>query len=273
MLVRSECTGTESVRGYIARPKGRTNGSLPIVINFHAAGVKGDWCRSKSSIALDLAKRGNGAIAFDMNAHGMLNEQPEAYYEALEEGLLKDYYQKGVDDLENNYFKGMYLRLLRAIDYVTGDSLWDGKRILTIGESQGGGQALAAAGLDERVSAVVAIVPAMCDWGAAIPDTESGWPQPMTMTGDETGKTRTLPYLDVAQLLSRSDAELFVEIGLIDRICPPTSIFAAINGNNGPKNILSVPYRTHHLEQPAYQKLWEEQVYKPREQFIDDYLR
>ncbi|NEW85536.1 MAG: acetylxylan esterase [Mariniphaga sp.] len=35
--------------------------------------------------------------------------------------------------------------------------------MIVIGESQGGGQTLIAAGLDNRVSKVVATVPAMCD--------------------------------------------------------------------------------------------------------------
>ncbi len=72
---------------------------------------------------------------------------------------------------------------MRTIDFLTKQPEWDGKRILVIGESQGGGQALAAAGLDKRVSAVVATVPAMCDWLGPLANHEGGWPQPLKADG------------------------------------------------------------------------------------------
>lgn len=267
-----DCPTTAPVRGYLARPAAAEKGTLPIVINFHAAGVKGDWCKSKPETALVFAAKGDGAISLDMNAHGMLNGQPESYYEQLDSGSLKDYFEKGADNRDSIYFRGMYLRLLRAIEYLTQDPLWDGRRILVIGESQGGGQALAAAGLDQRVSAVVAIVPAMCDWGAEDAGRSAGWPQPMSLKGDDSDKRSTLPYFDVAELLSRSDATLCVEIGLIDPVCPPSAIFAAINEAKGEKIILTAPYRAHHQEQPCYQKEWEADVYSPRIRFIEEYL-
>jgi len=40
------CTGPKPARGYFAKPVSAKPKSLPIVIFFHAAGVKGDWCRS-----------------------------------------------------------------------------------------------------------------------------------------------------------------------------------------------------------------------------------
>jgi len=102
----------------------------------------------------------------DLNAHGMLNGQPDAYYKNLDSGELKQYSHIGLETKSDIYFRGMYLRLLRTIDYLTSLPEWDGERILLIGESQGGGQALAGAGLDKRVKAVVVTVPAMCDWAA-----------------------------------------------------------------------------------------------------------
>ena len=116
---------------------------------------------------MNYAKKGKGALCFDLNAHGMLNGQPDEYYNNLDAGELKNYYVSGLESREDFYFRGMYLRLIRTIEFLTRQPEWDGKRILVIGESQGGGQALAAAGLDSRVSAVVATVPAMCDWGCA----------------------------------------------------------------------------------------------------------
>ena len=166
--VEINCTGPKPARGYFAKPTHAGVRSLPIVLMVHAAGVKGNWCRSEVANALNYAKKGKGALCFDLNAHGMLNGQPEEYYSNLETGELKDYYIRGLENREEFYFRGMYLRLIRTIEFLTRQPEWDGKRIIVIGESQGGGQALAAAGLDHRVSAVVATVPAMCDFGGTL---------------------------------------------------------------------------------------------------------
>jgi len=261
------------VRGYLAKPESARPKSLPIVLYVRAAGVKGAWCRSEPENALRYAKMGNGALCFDMNAHGMLNRQSEAYYVDLENGELKDYFYHGMESRSEFYFGGMYLRLLRALDYLTSLPEWDGRRILVIGESQGGGQALAAAGLDKRVTAVVATVPAMCDWGGALSGFRGGWPQPFEKGGDREKQLSTLPYFDNAHLLKGSKATILVEIGLIDNTCPSTSIYAAINQARGKKIILAVPYRPHQAPSNYLTEIWNTTVYKQKEDFITDYLK
>ena len=83
------------MRGYFAKPKSAVPKSLPIVLFVHAAGVKGSWCLAQPETAVNYAKMGNGALAFDLNAHGMLNGQPQEYYDDLEAGELKGYYLSG----------------------------------------------------------------------------------------------------------------------------------------------------------------------------------
>ncbi|MBK7713107.1 MAG: alpha/beta fold hydrolase [Bacteroidales bacterium] len=269
--IEINCTGPRPARGYFAKPAIAAPKSLPIVLLVHAAGVKGSWCRSEPGNALKYAKM--GALCFDLNAHGMLNGQPDSYYEDLESGELKLYFLQGLTNRDDFYFRGMYLRLMRTIDFLTKQPEWDGKRILVIGESQGGGQALAAAGLDKRVSAVVAIVPAMCDWLGPLTDHEGGWPQPLKSDLPREEILRTIPYFDAAYILKRSKATLFVEIGLIDITCPAVSVYAAVNRAKGKKLIYAVPYRAHHQPQNYMEKTWQETVYKPRETFIREYLK
>lgn len=267
------CTGPKPARGYFAMPVKAAPGSLPIVVLVHAAGVKGDWCKSKPQEALKYAKMGKGALVFDLNAHGMLNGQPDEYYNQLEAGELKDYYFQGLGNKEDFYFRGMYLRLMRTLDFITTLPEWDGKRIIVIGESQGGGQALAAAGLDERVSAVVATVPAMCDWGGTIASRKGGWPQPFAHPGDQKKMKNTLPYFDAAHLIRNSKATFVVEIGLIDDTCPPTSIYAAINQVKGKAIIYPVPYREHAWPSAADRPHWDKNVFGPKNAFIESYLK
>ncbi len=272
--VEINCPGPKPARGYYARPEGAAPGSLPAVLLVHAAGVKGSWCRSEVENAMRYAAR--GAICFDLNAHGMLNSQPDDYYDQLEKGELKGYWNQGVGKRDDFYFRGMYLRLLRGIEFLALQPEWDGKRLIVIGESQGGGQALAAAGLDKRVSHVVALVPAMCDWYGSASDRRGGWPQPVESNRETSDDLKSsIPYFDAANLLRNSKAEIFVEIGFIDITCPPASVYAAINMSKGRKTIMGVPYRAHH--QPAagtdLDRAWQEAYYKPREEFISNFLK
>jgi len=267
------CIGPKPARGYFAKPELAKPKSLPIVLLVHAAGVKGFWCRSEPVNALRYAKMGKGTLCFDLNAHGMLNGQPEEYYVNLENGELKNYYHKGLENIKDFYFRGMYDRLIRTLDFLTSQPEWDGKRIIVIGESQGGGQALAAAGLDKRVTVAVATVPAMCDWGGTLVNRKGGWPQPFEVKGDKDKMISTLPYFDAAHLLMNSKATILVEIGLIDNTCPSTSVYAAVNEAKGRKIIYAVPYRPHQAPSNYLKKVWENDVYKPREAFISDFLK
>ena len=271
--IEINCTSPKPARGYFAKPLEAKPKSLPIVLFVRAAGIKGDWCQSKSKEALNYAKMGNGALAFDLNAHGMLNGQAQEYYDELEKGELKNYWEIGIESRNDYYFKGMYLRLIRTLDFLTSQPEWDGKRILVIGESQGGGQSLAAAGLDERVSAVVATVPAMCDFGGELVGRIGGWPQPFKYKGDKYKMMRTIPYFDTAHLLKNSKTTIVTEIGFIDVTCPSVSIYAAINQSKGEKIVFGVTYRGHQLDQKEFRKIWEETVYKPKIKFIEEFLK
>ena len=163
---------------------------------------------------------------------------------------------------------------MRTLDFLTSQPEWDGKRILVIGESQGGGQSLAAAGLDHRVTAVVATVPAMCDWGGTLAGHKGGWPDPFATTQyNRQTLLSVLPYFDVAHILKGSKATLVVEMGLIDTTCPAAGIFAAVNQANGKKVLFTDTYRGHHVSQPAYQEVWEKTVNEPKNAFINNYLK
>jgi cephalosporin-C deacetylase-like acetyl esterase len=269
--IEINCFGPKPARGYYAKPENAARKSLPAVLFVHAAGVKGSWCRSEPGNAMKYAKM--GAICLDLNAHGMLNGQPEQYYSQLEEGELKNYFMQGIESREDYYFHGMYLRLLRAIDFLARQPEWDGKRILVTGESQGGGQSLVAAGLDRRVSAVVALVPAMCDWFGPVAERKGGWPQPYESGSSKEKMKKSLPYYDAANILKGCKATIFTEIGLIDQTCPATSVYSAVNQAKGKKIIYAVPYRPHQQPQKPLLTRWQETVYKPREAFIRDYLK
>lgn len=262
------------VRGYVAYPKNADLKTLPIVIFAHAAGVKGGWCQCNVETAVRNAARGKGTISLDVNAHGMLNGQPQKYYDLLEEKELKGYSSWDFIGHEDFYFRLMYLRLVRALDYAASLPMWDGKRVFVYGESQGGAQAAALAGIDSRVTAVNLRVPAFIDVAGLYQNRKGSWPG--KYSADPERYSKILPYYDGALLLSMSKAKLFVEAGMVDYTCPPGCVAAGFsNAGSEDKTIVFFPYRPHHEHKmPAsVRQRWMEEVKAPREKFRDDYLQ
>jgi cephalosporin-C deacetylase len=241
------CPQTKAVQGYYARPQGAAAGKCPAILYLRAAGVAGDWCRASVQNAVWLAEQ-YGAIVLDINAHGMLNGQPQEYYRNLEQGELRSYWTQGIEDKDTWYFAGMYVRVLRSIEFLAAQGPWDGRHLITIGESQGGGQALAAAGLDKRVSAVTALVPALCDLTGPVVGRQGGWPMPVNGDIHSEHAKRiidTVRYCDNVNLAKRSRAETLVFVGLIDTTCPSPGIIAAYNNLPGSKRLVIYPHKPH----------------------------
>jgi cephalosporin-C deacetylase len=254
--VELPCPQGNPVRGYLAQPKDISLHGAPAILYVRAAGVSGDWCKASPRNAVWLARQYH-ALVLDINAHGMLNGQPPEYYSKLEQGELRSYWAQGNDDRDAFYFVDMYVRLLRAIEFITTRDSWDGRHLVTVGESQGGGQALAAAGLDKRVSAAVALVPAMCDFTGPVVNRAGGWPQPVGRDVESPNAKKVIEavrYCDNVHLAKRSKAETLIFVGLIDTTCPAPGVIATYNNLSGDKRIVLYPHKTHNGLPP--EDLW-----------------
>jgi cephalosporin-C deacetylase-like acetyl esterase len=229
-----DCLGAP-VSGYYGRPKNAAPKSCPAILFVHGAGVSGS-----SLGGTYWAEREGGMIAMDINAHGIPNGKPADFYKQLNEGALKDYRYVGRSDRETNYFKGMFLRLVRAIDFLTAQPEWDGKTVIVYGSSQGGFQAFAAGALDERVTFICAGVPAGCDHTGISVNRINGWPKLVSITGGKPNEAelQTARYFDNVNFAQRCHAKgAAVTVGFIDTTCPPTSVYAAFNALTIPKKI------------------------------------
>ena len=223
------CLDFRPVRGYLAMPRKAKRRSLPIAIYAHSAGkLTSPYTRATVKKAVSLAKSGNGAIGLDINAHGMLNGQDEAYYAAMEEEL-HGYSGRTVTDHESFYFRGMFLRLVRALDYLCTRKEWDRKHVLVTGGSQGGAQSAALAGLDPRVTTVVVDVPAMWDSGGILKGRTSCWTKPLERDGIDSPAATIMPYYDACNFMRYFKGDLVVNVGLIDLTCPPASVWSVYN--------------------------------------------
>jgi len=240
--VQVPCVGPRPVSGYFARPAGAKPKSLPAILTVHGAGVGG------SSLGGPVGNAKRPALAMDINAHGIPNGRPREFYADLGKGELNAYWLQGREDREKCYFLGMFLRLIRAIDFLTAQPEWDGKIVIVRGSSQGGGQSLAAAGLDPRVTFIAANVPAICDHSGRAAGRIAGWPKLVPV--DDAGKPdpkilQVARYFDCMNLVTRAKAQAIVTVGFIDGTCPATSVYATYNNYAGPKQMIHCPLMGH----------------------------
>jgi cephalosporin-C deacetylase-like acetyl esterase len=240
--VQVQCAGGAPVSGYFARPKDAAAKSLPIVLWVHGAGVR--------SSNLGSAVKGSqaGMLSMDINAHGLPNGKPVKFYIAQSAGPLENYRHAGRESRETVYFRGMYLRLVRAIDFLTSQPQWDGKTVAVVGHSQGGGQALVAGGIDDRVTFIATGVPAICDHSGRVAGRINGWPK-IVPTGTDGKPDATIlqatRYVDAVNFASRCKADAIMSVGFIDRTCPPSSCYAAYNSLKGDRTIINEPLMGH----------------------------
>ncbi|MBI5385728.1 MAG: acetylxylan esterase [Verrucomicrobia bacterium] len=240
------------VSGYFAKPVGAKPKSLPIMLTVHGAGVRS----SSLGGAAGWAKQ--GFLALDINAHGIPNGQPDSFYSGLANGELKDYRARGRESRETVYFLGMFLRLVRAMDFLTAQPEWDGRTLVVHGSSQGGAQSIVAAGLDPRVTFFAAGVPAMCDHTGAAASRISGWPKLVPAGADgkpDATVQEAARYYDAMNFATRTKAAGILTVGFIDTTCPPTSVYAAYNALTGAKEIFNDPPSTHAVSAKASQAM------------------
>jgi cephalosporin-C deacetylase len=248
--VQIPCLGPRTVSGYFARPSGPSPKSLPAILCVHGAGVGG----SSLNGPLSLARRYR-ALVMDINAHGIPNGKPDSFYKDLAAGELKDYRTAGREDRQQCYFLGMFLRLMRALDFLTAQPEWDGKLLIVRGSSQGGGQAIAAAGLDARVTFIAAGVPAICDHSGRAIGRIKGWPK-LVPDVNGTPDPRILQvarYFDGLNFAQRTRAEAIFSVGFIDTVCPPTCVYATYNCLPSKKQIVNEP-RMGHAVSPKFEE-------------------
>lgn len=221
------------VSGYFARPVGAKPRSLPAILTVHGAGVR------SAGLSGAVGWAAEGALALDINAHGLPNGRDAAFYTALADGDLKNYRRAGRESRDTIYFLGMFLRLIRAIDFLTAQPEWDGRTVVVSGSSQGGAQALAAAGLDPRVTFFAAGVAAMCDHTGPVAGRVAGWPK-FIETAEKTpppAVVAAVRYYDGVNFAARTKAPGIFTVGFSDTTCPPTSVYAAYNALGAPKEI------------------------------------
>ena len=158
---------------------------------------------------------------------------------------------RGITTPEEYYYTRMFTDAALAVDTAR-ELAGPSAAIAVSGGSQGGALALAAAALrPDAVAVCHADVPFLCDIQRAIklaphpPYTEI--PEFLAENVALAGRALdTLRYVDCALLARRITAATLVSVGLMDDICPPSTVYAAYNELTvADKEIAVYPYSGH----------------------------
>jgi cephalosporin-C deacetylase len=167
------------------------------------------------------------------------------------------YLTMGLDDPDGYYYRRVYADAVRAVDAARALPQVDPGRIAVAGGSQGGGIALAVAGLVDGLAAALIDMPFLCDMRRASELTDT---EPYAQIGRylRTHPDRveqafaTLSYFDGTVLGRTATAPALFCVGLMDDVCPPSTVFAAANAYGHQAKVVEYPYNGHDVPPAAH---------------------
>jgi cephalosporin-C deacetylase len=154
---------------------------------------------------------------------------------------------RGVDSPDHYYYRRLIADCVRAVDAVAELPGVDPRRVIVAGGSQGGGLALAVAALaPDAVAAVMPDVPFLCHYRRAAEISGEGPYQELAKylrwhSREHVKRTfTTLSYFDGVHFAQRATAPALFSVGMMDPICPPSTVYAAFNHYAGEDRTMSV---------------------------------
>ncbi|WP_406496050.1 acetylxylan esterase [Streptomyces sp. NBC_01604] len=156
----------------------------------------------------------------------------------------------------DHHYRRLITDAVRAVAAVRELPGTDGGRVAVVGNSQGGGLALAVAGLVPDLAAALVTAPFLCGIRRALDLTDAAPYGEITAylsvhRGAEQATCRTLSYLEGISFARRAQAPAHFGVGLRDTVCPPSGAYAAFNrygelaGADPGREIHAYPYNGH----------------------------
>lgn len=234
--------GESRIYGMLSVPK--KEGKYPVILAVPGAGVR-NYRRD------DRAEK--GVIIFHIGIHGIPVNMEDEIYDALAVGGLSGYQNFNLQDKDAYYYKRVYMGCVRALDYIFTLPKFDGESLAVTGGSQGGALSIVTASLDNRVKYVAAFHPALSDLTGYLEGRAGGWPHMFKdyNKAQNPNWVTTTAYYDVVNFSRTLKIPGWYSWGFNDNVCPPTSMYAAYNSINSPKE-LHLALETAHWTFPEY---------------------
>lgn len=242
--------GGHPIHAWLRLPRA-VDGPLPAVVQFHG------YANGRGAPIEELlwASAGYAHLLVDVRGQGGQYAGGGATPDPVGSGPSHPgFLTRGIEDPENYFYRRVFADAVRAVDAVRALSMVDPQRVGVVGASQGGGIALAIAGLTD-VAGLHVQAPFLCDIRRATMITGTG---PYLEISEYLAARRTsvrrvfdtLAYFDGVGFARRATAPAWFSAGLMDDLCPPSTAFGAYHAYAGPKHIQVWDYNGHEAGGP-----------------------
>lgn len=236
----------DPVRGWFLTPARRL-GPFPTVIEFNGYGGGRGFAHER----LSWVSAGYAYFFMDTRGQGSTwgsgghTEDPHGSGPAA-----PGFMTRGIANPRDYYYRRVFTDAALAVDVVRLFDVVDPHRVAVCGGSQGGGIALAVAGLADGLIGVMPEVPFLCNFERAVGMTDRDPYQEIVRylsvhRGLENDTFRTLSYFDGVNFAKRATAPSLFSVGLLDPVCPPSTVFAAHNHYAAPSAIEVYSFNEH----------------------------
>jgi len=236
----------EPIKGWFLSPRG-LSAPQPTMIHFDGYGGG----RGNPQEWLFWPTCGYPTLVMDTRGQGggyRRSDTPDGPYPR--DSQASGFMTMGVMSPETYYYRRVYSDAVAFVRAAKQFPNVDASRLVTVGGSQGGGISIAATALSQEVFATMPDVPFLCHFARAVEMVDT-YPYQEIVNYCKVHRTkveqvmRTLSYFDGMNLASITDAPALISVGLHDPICPPDTVYAAINHWRGPAEVQVWEFNTH----------------------------
>lgn len=237
--------GGQPIRGWLLVPRHRS-GPVPCVVEYLGYGGGRGFPTNYTLIS----SLGYAQFIMDTRGQGSAwqkGDTPDAG--ATGDPQYPGFLTRGIASPYDHYYRRVFTDAVRAVEAARTHPDNDG-RIVVAGGSQGGGISLAVAGLVPDLTAVWADMPFLSHYRRASTITDAlpyyELSRYLSQHHDmiETA-FNTLSYVDVVNFGTRATAPARFSVGLMDAVCPPSTVFAAYNYYAAEKEMAVYQYNGH----------------------------
>lgn len=238
--------GGDPIAAWLTLPAG-TTGALPAVVEYNGYGGG----RGLPHERLGWAASGYAHLFMDTRGQGSGWGTGGSTADPYGSGASSPgFMTRGILDPNEYYYRRVITDAVLAVDAIRRIDRIDPDAVSVTGGSQGGGLAIAAAGLSDGLVAGMPDVPFLCHFARAVGMTANDPYQEivryLAVHRDEVDQVfTTLSYVDGVNFAKRASAPALFSVALLDQTCPPSTVYAARNHWSGPAEIVDYHFNGH----------------------------